>query len=138
MKNLFQVHTKDTASTDGVAALTRLHEAVGILPNLAATMAESPALLNGFLDLRERYAQAGFSAAEIQILSVVAASENRNSYCVAFHTAMALKEGVSSESVDRLRNGEAPVEAQDGALVELARTMVRQRGNVGGDALRTF
>jgi hypothetical protein len=37
--------------------LRTLQSAVGPIPNLAATMAESPALLHGFLALRELYAK---------------------------------------------------------------------------------
>ena len=138
MTKLFQIHTKDSASQGGAEALARLHAAVGVIPNLAATMAESPELLNGFLDLRERYARTGFTGAEIQILSLVAAYENRCSWCVAFHSAMALKDGVSRESVDRLRAGKAPVEPRAAALSEFARAMVQKRGNVGPEALKAF
>ena len=75
-------------------------EAVAVVP-IAATMAESPALLHGFLDLRERFAQTGFSGAEIQVLSLVSAFENRCGWCVAFHTAMALK-GVAQEVREKI------------------------------------
>jgi AhpD family alkylhydroperoxidase len=138
MTKLFQIHTKESATAAGAEALARLQSAVGVIPNLAATMAESPELLGGFLDLRERYAKTGFSGAEIQILSLVAAYENRCSWCVAFHTAMALKEGVSRESVDRLRTGQAPVEGKAAALADFARLMVQKRGHVGDVGLKTF
>ena len=73
-------------------ALRTLHAAVGLVPNLAATMAESPALLNGFLALRDLYAQTGLpTRRRIQVLSLTAAFENDCAWCVAFHTAMALK-----------------------------------------------
>jgi AhpD family alkylhydroperoxidase len=138
MTKIFQVHTKETASVDGGQALVRLQSAIGVIPNLAATMAESPALLNGFLDLRERFAHTGFTGAEIQVLSLVSAYENKCGWCVAFHTAMALKEGVSRASVDLLREGKTPTEPRFAALSEYARAMVRERGNVENDVLRNF
>jgi len=138
MTKLFQVHTKESATAAGAEALARLQSAVGVIPNLAATMAESPALLNGFLDLRERYAQTGFTGAEIQILSLVAAYENRCGWCVAFHTAMGLKEGVSREALDRLRAGNSPTEKKAGALADFARLIIQKRGHVGDAGLRTF
>lgn len=138
MTKIFDVHTKESASKEGGQALGRLQTAVGMVPNLAATMAESPALLNGFLDLRERFAQTGFSGAEVQVLALVSAYENRCRYCVAFHTAMALKEGVSRESVDLLREGKAPAESRLAALSVYARGMVRQRGQVGDAGLNAF
>jgi AhpD family alkylhydroperoxidase len=138
MTKLFQIHTKESATQSGAEALTRLHAAVGVIPNLAATMAESPELLNGFLDLRERYAKTGFTAAEIQVLSLVAAVENKCSWCVSFHTAMALKDGVSKESVERLRAGKEAIEPKTAALSGFARAMVQKRGNVGVDGMKVF
>ena len=138
MTTIFPVHTKESATPEGRQALERLQAAVGVIPNLAGAMAESPALLNAFLDLRERYAQTGFSDAEIQILSLVSAFENGCRFCVAFHTAMALKAGVAAESVDRLRHGQSPLDTRSAALSEYARLMVKQRGRAGADALKTF
>ncbi len=138
MTKILAVHTKESASKEGGQALARLHDAIGVIPNLAATMAESPALLHGFLDLRERLAQTGFSGAEIQVLSLVSAYENRCGWCVAFHTAMALKEGVSRESVDLLRDGRAPAEARLAALSEYARGVVQRRGDIGEAGLNVF
>ena len=138
MTKIFDVHTMESASKDGGQALGRLHAAVGMIPNLAATMAESPALLHGFLDLRERFAQTGFSGGETQVLALVSAYENRCRYCLAFHTAMALKEGVPGAAVDLLRDGKAPGEARLAALSEYAREMVQKRGDVGEAGLRAF
>ncbi len=62
-------------------------------------------MLNGFLALRELYATTGFSAGEVQVLSLSAAYENDCAWCVAFHTAMALKAGVDRDAIDALRRG---------------------------------
>ena len=94
MDTTYTLHTLESAPEMAADALRTLQSTVGLIPNLAATMAESPALLNGFLALRELYAKTGFSAGEVQVLSLTAAYENDCAWCVAFHTAMALKEGV--------------------------------------------
>lgn len=134
----YPVHTPETASPAGAEELRRLHAAVGVIPNLAATMAESPELLGAFLDLRERYTQTGFTGAEIQVLSIVAAVENDCGWCVAFHTAMALKEGVARESVDALRRKADAADPRLGALGAFARAMVRGRGHVAPEVLVAF
>jgi len=82
----YAVHTPESAPETAVEALRTLQAAVGVIPNLAAAMAESPALLRGFLALRELYATTGFSAGEVQVLSLTAAYENDCAWCVAFHT----------------------------------------------------
>ena len=60
---MYTVHTLESAPEMAADGLRTLQSTVGLIPNLAATMAESPALLNGFLALRELYATTGFSAA---------------------------------------------------------------------------
>ena len=47
------IHTLESAPEMAADGLRTLQSTVGVIPNLAATMAESPALLNGFLALRE-------------------------------------------------------------------------------------
>jgi uncharacterized peroxidase-related enzyme len=126
----YTVHTIESAPEASADALRALQASVGIIPNLAAAMAESPALLKGFLTLRQLYETTGFSPAEVQVLSLTAAYENQCAYCVAFHTAMAKQEGVGERDIEALRRGAAPADARLGALSEFARAMVRQRGAV--------
>jgi AhpD family alkylhydroperoxidase len=111
---------------------------VGFLPNLAAAMAESPPLLRGFLAVRDIYHAGTFTRAEIEVLSLTAAFENACDWCMAFHTALAIKEGVSRASVDALRAGRPPVEPKLAALSTFARAMVVRRGAMGAEELGRF
>jgi AhpD family alkylhydroperoxidase len=138
MPSTYVAHTPDSAPALAADGLRQLQAAVGLVPNLAATMAESPALLNGFLALRNLYAQTGFTGGEVQVLSLTAAFENDCAWCMAFHTAMALKEGVERQTVDALRLGEAPAEPRLAALSRFARAMVRNRGAVDAPAQQAF
>ena len=134
----YAVHTPESAPEMAGEALRSLHAAVGVIPNLAATMAESPALLKGFLALRGLYAETAFSSGEVQVLSLTAASENDCAWCVAFHSAIALKEGINRDAVESLRHGVAPADVRLAALSNLGRAMVRNRGRVDGNVLQAF
>ena len=134
----YQIHSVDTAPEDARPLLRGLKEGLGMIPNLAAAMAESPQLLKGFLTVREIYQGGTFTPAEIQVLSLTAAFENDCAWCMAFHTLMARKEGVSQESIDELREGRSPIEPRLGALSDFAREMVRRRGAVGSAELERF
>jgi AhpD family alkylhydroperoxidase len=134
----YSVHTVESAPEMARDALRRLQASVGRIPNLAAGMAESPALLNGFLALRELYATTGFSPGEIQVLSLTAAYENDCAWCIAFHTAMALKEGVDRATIDALRRGAVPGDGRLAALSNFSRAMVRNRGAVDPQTLQAF
>ncbi len=134
----YQTHSIDTAPEASKPLLRGLKEGLGMIPNLAAAMAESPQLLQGFLAVREIYQEGTFSPAEIQVLSLTAAFENDCAWCMAFHTLMARKEGVSPESIVALRDGRPPVEPRLAALSDFAREMVRRRGAVGSTELERF
>jgi AhpD family alkylhydroperoxidase len=138
MTSTYVAHTPDTAPALAADGLRQLHAAVGLVPNLAATMAESPALLNGFLALRRLYAQTGFTAGEVQVLALTSAFENACGWCLAFHTAMGLKEGLDREAVDALRRGDAPADPRLAALSRFARSMMRNRGTVDAPAREAF
>jgi hypothetical protein len=58
----YALHTPESAPERAREALRTLRATVRVIPNLAATMAESPALLRGFLTLRELYATTGLLA----------------------------------------------------------------------------
>jgi AhpD family alkylhydroperoxidase len=126
----FPIHTIDTAPESSRPQLLALRQAVGMIPNLAAGMAESPALLATFLAARDLYQKGTFTGAEIQALSIVAAVENDCGWCVAFHSLMAHKEGVADDTLAALRDGRSPSDARLGALADFARAMVRRRGAV--------
>ncbi|HEX6052474.1 MAG TPA: carboxymuconolactone decarboxylase family protein [Gemmatimonadaceae bacterium] len=127
----FPIHTIESAPERAKPLFLALKQAVGMVPNLAAGMAESPQLLEGFLAVREHYGKGSFSGAEIEVLSLTAAFENDCSWCMAFHSLMAGKNGVPLEIVDALRAGRSPDDARLGPLSDFARAMVRGRGAVG-------
>jgi alkylhydroperoxidase family enzyme len=57
---------------------------------------------------------------------------------MALHSAFALKEGVSKDTVEALRAGRSPHEPRLRALSEFSRAMVRHRGHLAADDLQKF
>ena len=134
----YEVHTIETAPPGSKPLLQELQGAIGMIPNLAASMAESPELLRGFLTIRRIFYGGTLSPGEIQVLALTNAFENGCGYCMALHSAFALKEGVSKEAVAALRAGRSPGEPRLSALSEFSRTLVKRRGHVGDDELQRF
>lgn len=128
--NDFTIHTIETAPEGSKASLMNVKANFGVIPNLAAGMAESPSLIKGFFGLREIYFNGSLSDGEIQVLSIVNAIENNCGWCVAFHTFFALKAGISYETVMAIRSGENPTESRLKALSDFTRALIRTRGNV--------
>ncbi len=139
MKSDFPIHTVDTAPDASRPALQKLQASVGMIPNLAAAMAESPALIHAFVHLRHQLETGGsFTAAERELLSLVNAAENDCRYCTAIHATFGLKAGLQPTAIDRLRSGGAPDGERLAALSVFARRVLRSRGDVAGDDLVAF
>ncbi len=134
----YPIHTLESAPEASQPLLQALENNLGRIPNLAATMAESPTLLRAFLAVREIYTGGSLSAAEIEVLSLTAAYENDCSWCMTFHSLLAQNSGVSRESVSCLRRGAAPVEPKLEALSDFARRLVDQRGAVDAADVEKF
>ena len=134
----FTIHTLATAPERSKPFLEGLQQAMSMIPNLAATMAESPALLEGFIKIREVLHHGTFTPGEVQVLSHANAFENGCVYCMALHSVFALKTGVAPEAVATLRAGRAPAEPRLKALSEFSRKLVRARGAVSQADLSAF
>lgn len=134
----FPIHTIDTAPEGSRETLAQVKEALGMVPSLAAGMAESPTLLRAFFAAREIYAQGTLSPIDIQVLSLTNAFENGCEWCMAFHSTGALRDGLSKDALEDLRAGRAPQDPRLRALSDLSRTMIRNRGEVSEHDLEAF
>ena len=85
------MYTVDSAPAQSRPVLQALKETFGFIPNIAAAMAGSPTLINGFIGLFQRVHAGTFNEAEIQTVLLTDAVANRSVWPVAFHTALAAK-----------------------------------------------
>ncbi|NRF65934.1 carboxymuconolactone decarboxylase family protein [Aquincola sp. S2] len=134
----YRIHTVESAPENSRPALRGLKQAVGIVPNLAATMAESPVLLSGFVGAFGNFHGGTFSGGQKQVLLLSNAVANTCPWAVAFHSAMALKEGVDPEHVRAIREKRLPTDAGLAALSSFTRALIDKRGHVGERDLASF
>jgi uncharacterized peroxidase-related enzyme len=124
----FPIHTIETAPAASAPILKALHEQVGFVPNLAATMAGGPTLLQAFASLRGLAAQGPLSAAERELVAVTVAREIACRYCFAAHSTFAAKVGAAPDHVAAVRSGETAGDAKQQALLRFARAVARREG----------
>ncbi len=134
----YPVHTIESAPAQSKPVLEQLQQAFGQVPNIAAKMATSPTLINGFIGLFERVHASGLTERQIQTLLLSNAVANASEWPVAFHTALALKEGVAPAAVDAIRRGVLPDDAELAALSALAHTLIEKRGRLSAADQRRF
>jgi len=126
----FPVHSIDSAPEKSKPAMRTLQSAFGFIPNIAATMSSSPVLLNSLVGLFGNVHGGSFSEAQIQTLLLTNAVTNAATWAVAFHSLLALQEGVDSLDVQAIRDGRAPRDIKLAALSILARTLIEKRGHL--------
>lgn len=134
----YPVHTIASAPAKSKPALEQLQKAFGGLPNLPAVIANSPKLINSLVGMFEQVHSPGLAEAENQIVLLTDAVTNSSQYAVAFHTALALQQGVSSEDVDAIRERRVPQNKRFAALSNLARTLIEKRGHLNERELESF
>jgi AhpD family alkylhydroperoxidase len=126
----YQVHTIESAPEKSRPALQGLKQAFGLIPNLAATMAASPALVNSFVAAFGNFHGGTLTGGQRQVLLLTNAVTNRCAWAVAFHSTMALKEGVGADDVEAIRERRLPAEPTLAALSALTRALIEKRGHL--------
>jgi len=126
----FPVHTIESAPEGSKLSLQMLREAFGMIPNIAGAMSTSPVLIGGLVGLFQKVHGGSFSEDQIQVLLLTNAVTNCCAWAVAFHTALALNEGVEPADVQAIRAGQTPRSPKMSALSSLARTLIEKRGQL--------
>jgi alkylhydroperoxidase family enzyme len=129
------IHTLDSAPADSRAVLEGIATDLGLIPNLAATAAASPALLAGFDGLRRAVALTKLDPVlrEVAGLAVGVAIDNR--YGAAFHSTMLAGLGVDESDIEAVRDGRAPSAPAPAAVHDLAREAALHHGQVTPGAI---
>lgn len=105
----YDVHTADNAPEASKPILKAAQEKVGFVPNLMATMAESPVMVESYLTLMGLFDKTNLSETERQIILMTNNRLNGCTYCMAAHTAVSKMSGVDEAVIKALRNG-SPIE----------------------------
>jgi alkylhydroperoxidase family enzyme len=129
------IHTVETAPADSRPVLDAIATDLGLVPNLAAVAASSPALVTGFDALRRAVQATELDPVlrEIAGLAVGVAVDNR--YGVAFHSTMLAGLSVDEADIEAIRSGSAPTGAATAAVHDLAREVALRRGAVADGVL---
>ena len=112
--------------------LDSVHQKLGMVPNMIATMANSPAVANAYLGFSQALSTGTLPARLREQLALVVSETNGCGYCVAAHTALGQGAGLSEGEACDARRAVA-ADDKERAAIEFARTIVTDRGNVSDD-----
>jgi len=134
----FPVNTIDSAPERSKPALQQLRSAFGMLPNIAGAMSTSPVLINSLVGLFQNVHGGSFTEAQIQTLLLTNAVTNACAWAVAFHTALALGQGLDPEDVHAIRERRLPKDSKLAALSALAKALIERRGRLDDQDVDRF
>ncbi len=124
----FEVHTKETASTESAELLATAEKAYGFIPNLLGVMAESPATVKAYMTIGQLFDESSFSATERQVVILTASRFNECDYCMAAHSVVAGMQKVPADVIEAIRNDRPVNDRKLEALRVFTTTVIEKRG----------
>ena len=134
----FPLLTLESAPEASKPALEKLRATFGMVPNIAAVMANSPVLINGLVGLFGNVHGGSFTEPQVQIVLLTDAVTNNCAWAVAFHTALGLKAGLDPMGVTAIRERRLPKDRKLAALSLLAKTPIEKRGRLDDEDIDRF
>lgn len=133
------LHTPDTAPEASRGFVAQALAANGYLPNLIGVLAGAPAALETYLTVGAINARTSLSLVEREVVQITAARLHGCDFCVAGHSALALKKGgLPAATVVALQTGQPTAQARLDSLAAFAQAVIARRGAVDDAALRAF
>lgn len=132
--------TLENADPRAKAVLEKAKASVGFIPNMYAGMANSPGLLQTYLDGYMAFrAHSGLTPAEQEVVFLTISRENGCDYCMAAHSMIAEKVSrVPADVLGALRSGASIADPRLAALSIFTSHMFTTRGQPTTASLKTF
>jgi uncharacterized peroxidase-related enzyme len=129
--------TREQASPAIQPIFDAMKSKIGKVPNLYATIANSPNTLPAYLAFDEALGKGVFNARERQAIFLVVSQINGCHYCQSAHTAIAKMNGFTEEETIQLRTATI-TDKKLNALTTLVSEITRTHGRPSQQALDAF
>src|SRR5262249_39977053 len=116
--------TNEAANDRSRTLLDAVKSKLGLVPNMTRAMANSPAVLDGYLQF-----SGTLSAKLREQISLAVAQANGCEYCLAAHSTVGKMVGLTAEQIHDSRLGTA-IDPKADALIRFAVKVVQTRGRV--------
>lgn len=121
-------HTEETAPEGSKPILGAIKGKMGFVPNLMATMAEAPALVESYMTMMRIFEKTDLTPTEREIILMTNNRLNGCTYCMAAHTTVAKMAGVDADVIEALRAGTPIADPKLEALRTFAVIINESRG----------
>lgn len=131
-------HTIETAPEASKPILEKVKRNFGFIPNLMATMSESPVLVESYLTMMSLFDRTDLSPTEREIILMTNNRLNGCTYCMAAHSTVAKMGGVDDSVIAALRSGSPINDPKLEALRTFAEIIHQTRGRPTDAQIEAF
>jgi uncharacterized peroxidase-related enzyme len=117
----------ETATGHAQRLLDGVQKKLGFAPNIMRTMANSPTVLQGYLDFSGALSKGNLSPKFREQIALTVSEVNNCGYCLAAHSAIGRSVGLSEEAIGDSRRGESP-DTKEATALDFTRHVVVTRG----------
>ena len=121
--------TKETANESQAKILENVEKSMGGVPNILATMVNSPAVAQAYSGFSHALGKGTLPAQVREQIAIVVAETNSCNYCLAAHATLGKKSGLDDEQVESARRGTAS-DSKVATALAFAQQLVEKRGHV--------
>jgi len=132
----FAVPTREQVSENNKAVFDNLNKAIGMVPNLYATMAYSENALGNYVTFQS--GKTSLRNKEKEAVNLIVSQVNDCIYCLSAHTTIGKMNGFTDEQIIEIRKGGASFDAKLDALVKLAKNITENRGKADSAFVDNF
>lgn len=131
----FKVPVREEVSATSQQSFDTLKKALGMVPNLYATLAYSDNGLSKFLAFQN--APTSLSNKEKEAVNLIVSQINGCKYCLSAHTMLGKMNGFTDEEIIQIRKGGSSI-PKINALVQMAKDITENKGHVAPEKLDAF
>jgi uncharacterized peroxidase-related enzyme len=134
MSNIAQIHP-ETATPEITEVFANVKKAMGMVPNLVATLAQSSAAMHGYLAFDGALAKGSLPSKYREVISVVVAHANGCNYCLSAHSMVAKMKGYTEDQVLDFRRGKS-ADSKEQSMITFIHKVLAKKGNVSADDIQ--
>jgi len=106
---------------------------LGVVPNMMRTMGNSPAVLEGYLNLSGALSHGKLSAKTGELIALAVSESNSCDYCLAAHTFIGEKLVKADPEVLKAARTGNSADTKTEAILQLAKTLISKNGLVNDE-----
>jgi len=123
----------DTTSGKAKELFNAVQGKLGVVPNMMRTMGNSPALLNGYLQLSGALSGGSLGTKTGELIALGVGESNSCDYCLSAHTFIGTNLAkIDAETIASAREGRS-ADAKTQAILQFAKTLVSKNGHVNNE-----